>query len=305
MLKCLTVLLLLFSFCLNGCGYRKKTSHLPPPSVVSEERIVDVEIRCRTFNNSNRTMRVKVLDVIAPSVRKIFKKLYRRQFPIYAVGCYVNRNIVGSSEVSLHAYGAAIDVNDYHNPFYNALRGSYSIIPTRSLDRFKDQESISKALAKAEVNDLQEVQAILEATIQPQDSDDWFINRELNRPGMLTAKEAKIFSDHGFTIWGGRWRQPIDFMHFQVPKKLAQKLVSVDKKEGRDIWIRHVSISRCNNVLAEKLTQLKNKAKREDIWSWHLHLCKDDDGYLSAVSDKNSAAICLRDCIKKLSYIEK
>lgn len=79
---------------------------------------------------------VVVLDALAPHVKRIFAELYRRRFPIAKAqpmeafdgddnasmaanntSAFNDRTVPGSSRVSLHAYGAAIDLNPVENPF--------------------------------------------------------------------------------------------------------------------------------------------------------------------------------------------
>jgi hypothetical protein len=44
-----------------------------------------------------------------------------------------------------------------------------------------------------------------------------------------------VFAAHGFTIWGGRFRDP-DYQHFQVERALAQKVVRLPPAEARAIF---------------------------------------------------------------------
>ena len=66
-------------------------------------------------------------------------------------------------------------------------------------------------------------------------SDDRFLNRGILRPGMITPEVVSIFNDHGFNIWGGNWRQPMDYMHFQTPRIIAEKLSSAESFEERKV----------------------------------------------------------------------
>jgi len=209
------------------------------PSVISPDRIAKIEVKCRTLNNSTKTIQLEVLDVTANSVKKIFRELFKNNFPIYAAIGYENRAIVNSTTTSLHAYGGAIDINELMNPYYLAPRGTISIEPKRFADRAKDEKEMRSYLNFRGVVDESEIKAIMGIVIQEPKSDDWFINRNILRTGMLTSKEAKIFAELGFTIWGGTWKQ-MDFMHFQIPRKLAEQLASVSKEEGEIIWKNHL-----------------------------------------------------------------
>jgi hypothetical protein len=47
----------------------------------------------------------------------------------------------------------------------------------------------------------------------------------------MAESVTQIFAAHGFTEWGGRFRDP-DYQHFQIPRPLAQKLVRLPAAEG-------------------------------------------------------------------------
>ena len=233
---------------INGCN----RTDLDAP-IIDPNRIIEVEVDCHTFNNTTKKIKVKVLDVTANSVKKIFDELFENRFPIYAAIGYENRKITNGSMASLHAFGAAIDVNEHMNPYYDAPKGRSSINPKRLLDKRKDKKELELYLEYRGVINKEEKKATLDAIIQESDSDDWFINRNIIRKGMITEDEAKIFIKHGFTIWGGRWKQPMDFMHFQLPRKLTEYLSTISKDEGDIVWKNHILITRLNSLLKEKL----------------------------------------------------
>lgn len=292
----------LFLILLGGCQKRIYYEGLIRPDVVNVSRIVNVKVRCLTFSGSRKTVNLRVLDVTVDNVKMIFWELYKNRFPIYNAFGYENRVAVGGiGKVSLHAYGGAIDVNDYINPYYNVLSGQGSIIPARFRDRERDHLEIRNYLIKIGVVNEKELDKTIAMIIQPAGSDDWFINREIARPGMLTQKEAKIFNKHGFTVWGGNWRQPIDFMHFQIPRTLAERLAKVGQKEGRRIWANHLLLTKWQNLLKAKLGSIK-KAKREAIWQDHLLKCQQDkEQYLAAANHKHTTIRCIRDCQHKIN----
>ena len=51
-----------------------------------------------------------------------------------------------------------------------------------------------------------ELNSVLETVIQEKGSDDRFLNREIKQKGMITDKVISTFRNHGFKIWGGKWR---------------------------------------------------------------------------------------------------
>jgi len=264
---------------------------------------VDIDVECHTFINSVRVVKLNVLDVTADSVKKIFSELFRNNFPIYMTSCYKNRLITSGTKPSLHAYGAAIDINEHMNPYYNVLKGASSIVPKRYVDRVKDNEEITRLFSVIkDLIDENEVKAIVGAITQEADSDDWFVNREIHRKGMLTRKEAGIFEKHGFTVWGGDWKQPMDFMHFQIPRKLAEVLASNTKEEGEIIWKNHLLLNEWHLRLKDKLAVI-SKEKADEIWKDHLEKCQSDGGYLAAANTNEAASICLKDTKYKYDNI--
>lgn len=134
---------------------------------------------------------------IAQDLVEIFYELYRNDYQIESItlieeyegddlasctanntSCFNYRKVVGSSSLSKHALGLAIDINPFYNPYitYNS-DGSENIYP-ESAAEYADR---SKAFPyKIDENDLC----------------------------------YKLFIEHGFT-WGGHWNSCKDYQHFQ------------------------------------------------------------------------------------------
>jgi hypothetical protein len=100
----------------------------------------------------------------------------------------------------LHAYALAIDVNPLEKPY---------------LMRSGEQVTVSPKAGSA------------------------FVDRRPIRPGMAEAI-IDVFADQGFPIWGGSWHNPIDYQHFQVSRKLAERLARSSSMDARAIFERHV-----------------------------------------------------------------
>lgn len=273
---------------------------------VSRDRIVHLSVECLSFSGEIKTLPIDVLDTIKDDVLEIFAELRAIKFPIYAISCYNPRNIRGRAEkISLHAYGAAIDINYLMNPYYDApnnilisdrssnldknpggiedvlefihgisdekkntindvirmmneLRNSKSSEESESAEKnlisleeilrnigiseeeikaIKDAKSIRDGLNDTGISE-EEKEAIFGVVIQPVGSDDYFLNRGIIRKGMVTPAVVNIFKEHGF-IWGGNWRQPTDYMHFQLPRSLAEQLAKSDSELSKKIWEDH------------------------------------------------------------------
>ena len=203
-------------------------------------RIQTIEIQHRTFSGGESTMKVQALDVACDSIQEIFKELYDMNFPIYSIGIYNHREIRNdpTKTPSIHDFGLAIDVNPYMNPSFYAIHNY--VIPQRSSDYEEDKKQVKDDLSRY-ISDPAELDAIHKTIIQEKGSDDRFMNRGLQRPGMITPEIAQIFKKHGFNIWGGNWRQPMCYMIFQTNRRLAESLVNATKEEAQIIWNNHIS----------------------------------------------------------------
>jgi hypothetical protein len=166
---------------------------------------------------------IVVMEIFAGHVLQIFHELRQRGFPLAKVrpvhdyngddrasmadnntSAFNDRKIAGATTISLHAYGAAIDINPVQNPFVN---GSGEISPSAGRGFVKRLPQGSEDAAKA---------GMAEAVID-------------------------IFTSHGFVEWGGDWTSPIDYQHFQVPRSFAQALASLPEDEAKAFFERKVA----------------------------------------------------------------
>jgi hypothetical protein len=160
---------------------------------------------------------IVVMDAAAAHVLRIFAKLRKMQFPIFKArpmndfegddnasmrdnntSAFNDRNMAGGDSISLHAYGLAIDLNPVQNPYLTRSGAMIKIEPPAGVDY---------------VNRMSE---------RP-----W----KRSRPGMAELV-VRIFADEGFIIWGGYWDDPIDYQHFQVSRKLAERVASLSPSEA-------------------------------------------------------------------------
>jgi hypothetical protein len=155
-----------------------------------------------------------VLDALADQVLAIFAELRVRRFPLEQArlinvydgdddasmeanntSAFNDRRVIGTRSMSMHAYGAAIDINPIQNPAYDRLGGARVLVP-----------KAGAAYAK----------------------------RTPLRPGMA-ERVVDVFAAHGFTVWGGRFRDP-DYQHFAIDRGLVQKLVRLPPAEARAMF---------------------------------------------------------------------
>ena len=151
------------------------------------------------FEGKEQTGELICNKAVAQDMTEIFYELYRNEYRIERMrlideyggddtasmadnntSCFNYRVVDGTSNLSKHAYGLAIDVNPYYNPYVVFQRnadGSDYISPPGS-EIYADR---SQSFAyKIDENDLC----------------------------------YRLFTEHGFT-WGGNWNSTKDYQHFQ------------------------------------------------------------------------------------------
>ncbi|WP_299010592.1 M15 family metallopeptidase [uncultured Shewanella sp.] len=212
-----------------------------------------VSIIASDSDKSSRSMgALIVLDVVAEQVLSLFNTLYQFQFPLnqaipieyfseeeklkdninnsYA---FDSRLITRGTTWSEHAYGVAIDINPFQNPYlYVGADSRALVIPKSAMSQY--------------------------------------LNRARYRPSKVTrfgmAEEVVLeFAKHGFVIWGGDWDSPIDYMHFQVGSRdFINKLISLPFESAKAWFSEYVAqINTClktaNTMLGLKDQDLARK----------------------------------------------
>ena len=135
--------------------------------------------------------------VIAKDLREIFAELYKAKYPIERIrpiseygnddecsmqanntSCYCYRTVEGSSKLSKHARGMAIDVNPLYNPCVKRKKDGTLLV----------QPSTGKP----------------------------YVNRNKQFKYKITQQDLcyRLFVRHGFK-WGGAWRSLKDYQHFE------------------------------------------------------------------------------------------
>ena len=175
---------------INGKSYKEGCP-------VSREDLRYIRIRHYGFNGEICTGELIVNTAIAQDVLEIFEELFSIKYPIEKVrlideydaddersmednnsSCFNYRTIAESSTLSNHAYGRAIDINPFYNPYvYERADGSLFLQPKGSekyIDRTVDADCIIRNGDKC----------------------------------------YNIFISHGFK-WGGDWGSIKDYQHFE------------------------------------------------------------------------------------------
>jgi hypothetical protein len=135
--------------------------------------------------------------VIADDLLDIFYQLYQNEYQLESVllidefdgddtasmeadntSCFNYRVVAGSSSISKHAYGLAIDINPFYNPYITYEKdGTEHVSP---------------------------------------DAAYLYADRTMNFPYKIDEDDlcCRLFLEHGF-VWGGNWNSVKDYQHFE------------------------------------------------------------------------------------------
>jgi hypothetical protein len=196
------------------CALMQESQVLSATNPVPCERLALVSFSYRDFSGKlHDDGSVVVLDAVAPQVQEIFNELLERKFPLQRAqpmevyhgddeasmdhnnsSAFNGRPITGGGAWSKHAYGVAIDINPVQNPYIG-----------------KDASGQTMMLPSAAGA---------------------YVSRKV-RPGM-SEQVLEVFFRHGFLIWGGYWKQPIDYQHFEIGSRdYIGRLVALPKDQAR------------------------------------------------------------------------
>lgn len=148
------------------------------------------------FDNQVQTGEIICNKMIAQDLVEIFYELYCNEYQIDKIrlvdeyqadddlscadnntSCFNFRTVDGTSTLSKHAQGLAIDINPFQNPYVTYPNGKERISPAGS---------------------------------EP------YADRSSGLPHIITENDLcyRLFTAHGFT-WGGHWKTLKDYQHFQ------------------------------------------------------------------------------------------
>jgi hypothetical protein len=225
------------------CQDMKQRRVLNPGAPVGCDRLRLVTYGYIAFDGTLRDDgQIVVLDAVADRVLRIFGALRERKFPIAKgrlmsayngdddaavednnTSSFNHRRVQGASSISMHAYGLAIDLNPVQNPFIQKVKSTRDISP--------------KAGAA-------------------------YLNRKDMRPGMVESV-VDLFAEHGFLVWGGEWRNQIDYQHFQVSRATATALVKATFDEAKVIFEKSIARYRaCISASAQDSAAARRRCAR-------------------------------------------
>ncbi|WP_051302899.1 M15 family metallopeptidase [Psychromonas aquimarina] len=196
------------------CRKMTETGVMDAHAPVQCGRLRNVTFTHIDFQGAEKTGQVVVIDALAPYVENIFAQLQSRNFPIHQAvtiehfsgdddksmqvnntSAFNYRAIAGQKSLSLHAYGAAIDINPLQNPFV-----SFTSWGTATFKPLKGHQYLNRMHSR--------------------------LNKENSRG--FAEQVLQIFAQNGFIYWGGYWDTPIDFQHFQTSRDTAYLMSSLD-----------------------------------------------------------------------------
>ena len=199
-------------FCEDMKHHKTLTNHAP----VDCDRLASVKFSYFGFDGRvHEDGEIIVLDAVAARVARIFDRLLELRFPLKKAqpinryegdddasmadnntSSFNDRPVAGSTSLSMHAYGLAIDLNPIQNPFLEGAGTMRRVSPTGG-EKYLDRRDI--------------------------------------RPGMAETV-VDVFADNGFLIWGGDWHDPIDYQHFQIGREMAEQLARLPSAAAREVF---------------------------------------------------------------------
>lgn len=209
---------------LAQCALMKERNVITDSNPVGCNRLSTVTFTYVDFDGVlHKDGQVVVLDILGEYVRQLFAELlvYRIPFamvkPIEHFGgndeesmaanntsAFNGRAVTGGQQWSKHAYGVAIDINPVQNPYISKDKGAGK------------------------------------TTVLPPQSAPAYLDRTDRRSGMA-EEMISVFLLHGFLVWGGKWREPVDYQHFEIGSiKFVNTLVALPPEEGRELFKQYV-----------------------------------------------------------------
>ncbi|WP_019614571.1 M15 family metallopeptidase [Psychromonas ossibalaenae] len=196
------------------CLKMSETGVMDKHAPVQCGRLRNVSFTHVDFQGIEKTGQIVVLDAVAPYVENIFTQLLHKKFPIHQAvtiehfsgdddksmqannsSGFNYRAITGQQSLSLHAYGAAVDINPLQNPFV-----SFTSWGTATFKPLKGHQYLNRMHSR--------------------------LNKENSRG--FAEQVLAVFAQNGFIYWGGYWDTPIDFQHFQTSRDMAYLMSDLD-----------------------------------------------------------------------------
>ncbi|MBQ8166751.1 MAG: M15 family metallopeptidase [Lachnospiraceae bacterium] len=177
---------------ITGCSYPDTEENLE----ITYDDLFYVHILHYNFEGEVTEGEIICNSAIAADLLEIFYELYLNEYQLEKVtlienyggddelsmadnntSCFNYHVVSGSKKLSQHAYGLAIDINPFYNPYVTYPNGGVNIAPAGS---------------------------------------EAYADRTASFPYKIDENDLcyKLFKEHGFT-WGGDWNSSKDYQHFQ------------------------------------------------------------------------------------------
>jgi len=177
---------------MNGKSYADNIDE----SIINYSMLRHIVIKYYDFNDDVQLGEIVCNEKIAQDLLEIFEEFYNSGYQLERVhlideydadddasmddnntSCFNYRVVDNTTKLSYHAYGLAIDVNPFYNPYVQMRNGEKYVCPTGSVP---------------------------------------YANRDDNFPYKIDENDLayKLFKQHGF-IWGGDWNSLKDYQHFE------------------------------------------------------------------------------------------
>lgn len=174
---------------INGLSYKENCT-------IPYEDLRYLSVLHYDFDRNVQSGEIICNQLIAEDLMEIFHELYENEYEIDKIrlideyqadddlscadnnsSCFNFRTVAGSSNLSNHAKGMAIDINPFQNPYITYPDGVERISPAGS---------------------------------EP------YADRTSGKEHMITENDLcyQLFTEHGFS-WGGHWKSLKDYQHFE------------------------------------------------------------------------------------------
>ena len=172
----------------------------PEGCSISRNDLRYLQVKHVDFNGKTQTGELVCNKAIAQDLLDIFRELFKQRYPIASIrliddfgaddeasmranntSCFCYRTINGSTKLSAHSRGMAIDINPLQNPCVRYTKDG-------KLRRIQPDTKEARN----------------------------HMNRTSGKAHMITRNDLcyRLFVKHGFT-WGGAWRSVKDYQHFE------------------------------------------------------------------------------------------
>lgn len=178
----------------------QKGGSFPEGCTIKREELRYLKVRYVDFQGKTQDGELVCNKVIAQDLLDIFRELFKQKYPIASIrlidnfgaddetsmranntSCFCYRTIKGSTKLSAHSRGMAIDINPLQNPCVKYTKEG-------------------------------KLRSIQPDTKEARN----YINRSYGKAYVITKTDPcyKLFIQHGFK-WGGVWRSVKDYQHFE------------------------------------------------------------------------------------------